>query len=109
MPHPRHEIMVIVARAEGLDGRCAFLQHGLAKNRSHNREIRHPPGWNGKPAYTNPWTQRLSKVIKNVLGEKCSKANLSFEGVLTPWGLWEYAGTIGNGYSFAYAKYCANP
>ena len=41
--------------------------------------------------------------------EKGLKANLSFEGVLRALVAYEYAGIIGNGYSFAHAKYGANP
>ena len=51
----------------------------------------------------------LSKTIKKEFGRKCSKANLSFECVLKVLAGMEYAGSIGNGYSFAYAKYGANP
>ena len=56
-----------------------------------------------------PWHHSLPKRIKNTLLENSPKANLSFEGVLRASGAWEYAGTIGSGYSFAHAKYGANP
>ena len=37
------------------------------------------------------------------------KTNCGFEVVLEAYGGWEYAGTIGNGDSFAHAKHGANP
>jgi hypothetical protein len=51
----------------------------------------------------------LKKYLFFFVQGKCPKTNLSFEGVLKGLGAWEYAGIIGNGYSFAHAKYGANP
>ena len=43
----------------------------------------------------------LTRVVVHVGG--------LFFVVIGPGGAWEYAGTIGNGYSFAHPKYVANP
>ena len=50
----------------------------------------------------------LKKNEKRSYG-KCPNGNLSLEGVLRAYEAWKYAGTIGNGYSFAHIKDGANP
>ena len=55
-----------------------------------------------------PLPQRLPKMINIAFLDICPKVSLSFEGVLRAWGARAHVETIGNGYSFAHAKYGAN-
>ena len=48
---------------------------------------------------------RASQKINFLLWEYCPKVNLSFEGVLRAEGAGAQAGSIGNVYSIAHAKY----
>jgi hypothetical protein len=49
------------------------------------------------------------KKNKKIFFQKILKVNLSCLVILKAQWAWEYAGTIGNDYSFAHAKYGGNP
>jgi hypothetical protein len=53
-------------------------------------------------------TRALTKN-KNIFFENASKQIIVFRSFKRSMGAWECAGTIGNCYSFAHAKYGANP